>query len=146
MKKESSEAVLKNLGRSLNDDLDSFLGQLREKLSDESLVQGQIDELNVLAQRRIFRLIDRIRAVKNSSEMLESIMEGSSSIRALKGIIGRMFQFLEDSSSREDSLFLAREVDIWKTIERGGTKKDKDAIARSKDFMRDAQAGGEEII
>ena len=70
------------------------------------------------------------------------MLKGSDDVAAMDGIVGRMFNFFDVSARREEDLFNAREVDIWKTIEKGGTKKNPEAIARAKEFIRDAQAGG----
>ena len=125
------------------DEYEDLLSRFREKIAkDPDLSKIKEDHYIETIQREVYNTIGDIRTMGNNADMLISVMSKSPDIRAAKGIVGRMFNFFDNSARREEDLFNAREVDLWKHIEEGGTSKNPDDIAKAKLFIRDAQAGG----
>ena len=125
-------------------DFERILQDYRSLLENPDFPMNEmyIKQYQTMAERAIYDLIGRVRAVDQNMSMMESMLKGSDDVGAMDGIVGRMFNFFDVSARREEDLFNAREVDLWKTVEKGGTKKNPDAIARAKEFIRDSQAGG----
>ena len=142
---EHGKAAIRKLHEELEQDFKGFLGKLRDEFDEGVPNEDRLNLLIEKSQKQIFQYLDRVRAVKNNTEILEMAMEKSDDIRAVKGIVGRLFQWFENASRREEDLFVAREVDLWKKIEEGGTKVNPDSATRAKEFMRDAQAGGTKL-
>ena len=128
----------------LNEEIVALSDNLKRSIEKEKIVnEDQLKNIKMSLDRKVGDLIGIIRSVKNNTEMLESIMEGSDRIQAVNGIVGRMFQYYDNITSREENLFVAQEVTYWKEIERGGRLKNPDDSAKAKEYMMDAQAGGE---
>ena len=144
MSKENFTVVSKRLLESLGDEMLSLKEYLKSKIKDDDIVsEDQLNDIKKEVERTIDKQIGIVRSVKNNTEMLESIMDGSDRIQAVEGIVGRMFQFYDNVPAREENLFVAQEVTHWKEIERGGRLKNPDDSAKAKEYMMDAVAGGE---
>ena len=139
-----------NTRRALNEDLEKslkeFVANIKEQLNPENILDdGILSNVDLITQRQIFNMIERVRVTKNTFETLDIVFKNSTNKKAIAGglrdVLSLKEKPIENMKTRMNNIFDR----IWADTLEGGTKKNPDAVHRAKLFLLDAQSGGRQL-